>query len=640
MTMSWRVLEPFRLGPLALRNRIVFAPITTQYAAERGAVSDRLIAHYERRAEGGVGLVIVEATCVDQVGQVFFNQLGIYADEHVSGLRDLAVAIKRHGSAAAIQLHHGGRMAKMALTSAQPVGPSALAAPGGVLPRELTAAEIKATVQTFVEAAVRAQEAGFGGVEIHGAHGYLVDQFISPAVNHREDAYGGSVENRARLLIEILCGIKAAAGLGFPVWVRLNAREYGVDGGTTLEDALEVARMAEAVGAFAVHVSAYGPSSPTNRTTAVFQPAVIEDLASAVKDAVTVPVIAVGRITPQAAESMIVAEKADLIAMGKALLADPDIPRKLEADREDRILPCIVCMHCRDVLYSPVPAGISCQVNPRLGCDHEAPCSETTSPKKVLVIGGGPAGMVAAMTAAERGHRVALWEQDAALGGQLLAAAIPPHKDRIRAFVSYCAEQLARTGVTVELEHEATVEAIVSCGMDEVILACGPIETMPDIPGIASAGAVKATAVLNGLEKVGKRVVIVGGELVGCETAEYLAERGRSVVVVRRGPEMATRVGPSLRQFFLERLRQKGVTLLPGVRYVRASPDHLTVEMAGEIVDLPVDTLVYATGFVADTRLYYALHGRGASVRIIGDCATPRGIGEAVREGYAAGCTV
>ncbi|MBN1152517.1 MAG: FAD-dependent oxidoreductase [Dehalococcoidia bacterium] len=639
--MTRRVLEPFRLGPLPLRNRLVFAPVTTQYAGKGGAVTERLLSHYEVRARGGVGLIVVEATYVDPVGQAFANQLGICKDDLVPGLRELAGAIKRHGCAAAIQLHHGGRAARQDLTGRQPVAPSAIPDPRGIVPRELTRAEIEETVQAFSRAAVRAQEAGFGGVEIHGAHAYLVDQFISPASNHRTDDYGGTVENRARLLVEILRAVRNATGPGFPVWVRMNGREYGVESGTTLQDALEVAQMAQDAGSIAVHVSAYGPSSPTNRTTAVFKPAIIEDLAAAMKKALSIPIIAVGRITPQAAETMLEAGQADLIALGKALLADPDLPRKLAAGHDDRIVPCIVCMHCRDMLFSPDVPGISCQVNPRVGRDHEPLCGETRTPKRVLVVGGGPAGMVAAITAAERGHAVTLWERSHAVGGQLLPASVPPHKDRIRAYVSFLARELSRTGVAVELEREATADAIIEAGADAVIVACGPTETVPDIPGIESAGAVKATAVLSGLEKVGKRVIVIGGELVGCETAEFLVERGRSITITRRGPEMATAVGPSLRQFFLERLRQKGVAFLPSVKYVRARPGCLTVQKGdGAVVDLAADTLVLATGHSGDARLYRALEGKVAEIHMIGDCAGPRAIADAVREGYAAGCAV
>ena len=639
--MTRRALEPFGLGPLSLKNRLVLAPITTQYADERGRVTERLMAHYEVRARGGVGLIIVEATYVDPVGQAFVNQLGIYDDSLVPGLRDLATVIKRHGCAAAIQIHHGGRMARSALSGMQPVAPSAIADPRGEVPRELSEAEIQATVKSFVLAAVRAQEAGFGAVEIHGAHSYLVDGFISPASNTRTDAYGGSVANRARFMVEILEGVRAATGPGFPVWVRMNGREYGVEGGATLEQALEVARLAERAGAVAVHVSAYGPATPTNRTTAVFKPAVIADLAQAMKQVLSVPVIAVGRITPAAAEEMLETGKADLIAVGKALLADPDIPRKLATGRDDRIVPCLVCMHCRDSLMSPAVVGISCQVNPKLGRDQEPAATETTKPKKVLVVGGGPAGMVAAATAAERGHAVTLWERGAALGGQLLPAAVPPHKDRIRSYTDYLIRELERTDVTVELEREATVDAIVEACPEVVVIASGPRQNMPDIPGFESSGAVDATAVLRGSARVGRRVVIVGGELVGCETAEFLAERSRVVTVTRRGPEMATGVGPSLRQFFLERLQQKGVTSLTGVKYLNARPGCLTVQKAnGDTVDLEADTLVCAAGSSGDSRLYESLEGKVAEVYMVGDCAEPGAIGDAVSDGYDVGSRV
>jgi 2,4-dienoyl-CoA reductase (NADPH2) len=421
----------------------------------------------------------------------------------------------------------------------------------------------------------------------------------------------------------------------------MNGREYGVEGGTTLEQALEVARLAERAGAVAVHVSAYGPATPTNRTTAVFKPAVIADLAQAMKQVLTVPVIAVGRITPAAAEEMLETGKADLIAVGKALLADPELPRKLATGRDDRIVPCIVCMHCRDSLMSPAVVGISCQVNPKLGRDQETGAAEATKPKKVLVVGGGPAGMVAAATAAERGHAVTLWERGAALGGQLLPAAVPPHKDRIRSYTDYLIRELTRTSVTVELEREATVDAIVEAGPDVVVVATGPRQNMPDIPGIESSGAVDATAVLSGSARVGRRVVIVGGELVGCETAEFLAERARVVTVTRRGPEMATGVGPSLRQFFLERLQKKGVIFLPGVKYANARPGCLTVQKAnGDTVEIEADTLVCAAGSSGDSRLYESLEGKVAKIYMVGDCAEPGAIVDAVRDGYDVGCRV
>jgi 2,4-dienoyl-CoA reductase-like NADH-dependent reductase (Old Yellow Enzyme family)/thioredoxin reductase len=639
--MVRRLLEPCTLGPLSLRNRIVFAPITTQFADARGYVTPRLAAHYEARARGGAGLVIVEATYIDAAGQAVTNQLAIHRDEYLPGLRQLADAIRRHGSTSALQIYHGGRMARSSLTGRQPVAPSAIPSPGGETPRELSKEEIRAIVRSFGAAAARAREAGFDAVEVLGSHTYLVGSFISPASNTRTDDYGGIVANRARFLLEILHEIQKTAGQDFPIWVKINAREFGVLAGLALEDAVEVARLTERAGSRAVHVSGFGPASPTNRTTSVFRPAVIAHLAAAVKQAVSIPVIAVGRITPEAGEELIENGSADLVALGKALLADPDLPAKLAAGEDDHIVPCIVCMHCYDTLISPGTDGIACQVNPRLGRDHEPQPCPAAPAKRVLVVGGGPAGMVAALTAARRGHAVTLWERSNRLGGQLIPAASPPHKDRISAYTGYLVRELPRAGICIELDHPATEDAIHAFRPDAVVIAVGAKPIKPDIPGIETAESVDAVAVLRGEVQVGRRAVIVGGGQVGCETAEVLVERGRQVTVTKRGSEMATGVGPLLRQYFLDRLREKGVQFLPGVRYVSARPGCLTVQTAdGALLPLEVDTIVTAVGFAADPRLYHSLEGSVPEVYLIGDCASPRSIVDAVREGYDVGTRI
>ncbi|MFW6057148.1 MAG: FAD-dependent oxidoreductase, partial [Chloroflexota bacterium] len=467
---------------------------------------------------------------------------------------------------------------------------------------------------------------------------YLVDQFISGASNRRTDEYGVDIANRSRFMVEVIEAARTATGSGFPVWVRINGREYGVEGGTTLEEAIDVSKYAEKAGAIAVHVSAYGPVTPTNLTTATFQPAVIGPLTAAIKREVSVPVIAVGRITPQAGEAMLEQKSADLVALGKALLADPEIPNKLARDREEDIVPCIVCMYCRDALRRPDMSGIRCQVNPRLGIDHEPSPQPPARKKRVLVIGGGPGGMSAALAASERGHEVTLWERTGQLGGQLLPAAVPPHKDRIATFTRHLVRRVEQANISVELNKDATTEAICATTPDMAIIATGPKDVIPAIPGLEEAAPVLAVDVLSGLAKTGQRVAIIGGELVGCETAEYLAERGKAVTILRRGSEMATSVSPSLKAVFLERLVRKGIRLMPGIRYKEARPGYLVVDTAeGTTVAVEADTIVLAAGSVRDTTLADALHGSVPEVRVVGDCARPRGIIDAVSEGQAAG---
>jgi len=636
-----RLLEPFELGSMKLRNRLVFAPITTRYALESGEVTERLKSHYEARARGGVGLIVVEATYVEPRGQAFPNQLSISDDRAIPGLRELADAIKRHGCAASIQLHHGGRLAKSAYTGSQPVGPSAIAHARGEMPRALETDEIPSIVQAFAEAARRARQAGFDGIELHGAHAYLIDAFISGASNTRSDQYGGSIEDRARLLVEIVASVRRATSADYPIWVRMNGREYGEPGGTTLAEGLRVARIVQDAGCCAIHVSAFGGATPTNRTTANFKPAVIRHLSAAVKRAVDIPVMAVGRITPESGEEMLERGEADLIAVGKALLADPEMPNKLAVDANRDIVPCIVCMYCRDTLYMNDVPGIRCQVNPLLGHDHESLPQAATSPRRVLVLGGGPAGMMAAITAAKRGHEVTLCEKASELGGQLLPAAVPPHKDRLGCLTRYLVDSVTRSGVDVQVDTEATREEVARWQPDAVIVAVGPTPALPQVPGIERVETVEASDVLLSRVKVGKRVVVVGGELVGCEVAEYLAERGRFVTVTRRGPEMATSIGPSLRQFFRERLQKKGVVLMPGVTYLEARPGGLIVrDKDGETRVLEADTIVLATGSVPAPRVADEVRSLGIETHVVGDCLEPRAIVDAIREGYHAGCSV
>lgn len=635
--MSGKLWEPFRIGRMELKNRVVMPPMVTRYASDDGFVTDRNKNYYEARARGGVGLIIVEATYVHRQGRAFANQLGISEDKFLPGMSELVDVVHRHGARIAIQIHHGGREANSALGGLQPVAPSPLPGMAGETPKEMTIEEIAEAVAYFADAALRAKTAGFDGIELHGAHGYLIDQFLSPTSNKRKDEYGGNVRNRACFLLEVIAAVKEVVGEDYPVWCRMDGKEYGVEG-ITLEDAQKTARLAQDAGLAAIHVSAWGPATPTNRTTPTFTSTVIEELAEGIKKAVSIPVIAVGRITPEDGERLLREGKADLIAIGKAMLADPEWVNKVASGKMDDINPCIICNECRDDIRNPELAGIRCSVNAALGWEKESEILLSDKTKKVLVVGGGPAGMEAARVAARRGHQVTLWEKESRLGGQLVQAAIPPHKDRIAPLYRYLEKQLQELGVEVELGKEATAAAVAEFNPDAVVVATGVRPFAPDIPGLDKAHVIQAGDVLEGKVKVGHKVAIIGGEMVGCETAEFLADRGKQVTVMRRGAEMATSVGPSNRDFFLSRLLDKGVTLLREVKYDSVSSEGVVITTRdGEERTVEVDTVVLAAGAIPDTTLYDAIKGKVSEVYRIGDCVEPRTIRDAIGEGFRTG---
>ena len=639
--MKGRLWEPFRIRRMELRNRIVMPPMVTRYASDDGCVTERTKNYYEARARSGVALIIVEATYIHRRGWAFANQLGISDDKFIPSMSELVQAVHRHGAKIAIQLHHGGREGNSKLSGMQPVSASPLPGLVGEVPKELTVDEIAEIIEAFAQAAIRAKKAGFDGVELHGAHGYLINQFLSPASNKRQDSYGGDARNRARFMVEVIRAVREVVGEDYPLWVRMDGKEYGIEEGITLADAQETARMAQSAGVDAIHVSAWGPKAPNNLTTATFTPAVLEELAEGIKKVVTVPVIAVGRITPEAGERLLEEGKADLIAIGKALLTDPEFPSKVASNRLEDITPCIVCMGCRDDIRNPDVVGIRCSVNAALGKEVESKIVPAKKPRRVLVIGGGPAGMEAARVAALRGHQVTLWEKEARLGGQLIQAAIAPHKDRIAALTKYLQTQLKKLNVEADLNKEATAAMIEQFKPEVVILATGVKPLTPEIPGMAMAHVVQAGDVLEGKVEVGNRVIVLGGEMVGCEAAEFLAEKGKKVTVTRRSPEMALGVGHNLRAFFLGRLSEKGVTLLPEIRYNEVTPGGLVVTTKeGEKKTIEADTIVLAAGSIPDQKLYQDIKGRVAEVHCVGDCVAPRKIRDAITEGYRIGSEI
>ncbi len=625
-----KLFEPGSIGKLKIKNRIVMPPMATNYAAADGTVTDLMIAHYEQRAAGGVGLIITEGTCPDfPVGKGWPSEAGIDDDKYIPGFKRLVDAVHRHGAKIAMQIHHGGREARKEFTGKQPVAPSPIPASATAdVPRELTVAEIKDVVDRFAMAAERARKCGFDGVEIHGAHGYLIHQFLSLRSNKRTDSYGGDLANRARFLLEVIAAVRSRVGADYPVWCRINAEEMGPES-ISAEDLPAIAKMAEKAGCDAVHVSVYGLRTMTDVAGELLP------YAESVKKAVGIPVIAVGFMSPEVGNKALMEGKADFIAMGRRLLCDAEIPKKLLEGRPEDIVPCIQCLQCEWKIHTA--EGTQCSVNATLGSEYKYPLARASKARKVIVIGGGPAGMEAARVAALRGHDVTLYDSGPKLGGQLLLAGVPPDKEQIKLLVDYLSTQMRKLKIKVE-QKAATAELIQKMKPDAVIVATGAASpVMPDIPGLDKIKPLSAAEVLSGRSQTGKRVVVIGGGMVGCETAGFLAEQGKEVTIIEVLPQIMANKPALVQIKTLISMTGKGIIIKPGATCEKASAEGVTICTAdGASQTIPADTVVIATGSKSDRRLFDALQGKVGTTILVGDAVEPRSIFEAVAEGFKA----
>ena len=631
-----KLSEPVQIGQMALRNRMVMAPMGTALADKQGLVTEEMKGYYEARAKGGVGMIIVENAAVDFcLGRHRVLGLCIEAEKALPGLSQLSRLIKGHGARAAIQLHHAGRMSRSEFAGLQPVAPSALAAPGGELPRELAREEIDRTIAQFASGAKLAKRAGFDGVEIHGAHAYLIAQFLSRASNKRRDNYGGSVENRVRLLLQIIEAVREAVGRDFPVWCRINAREFGIEDGLSLKEALEIAKRVSGTSVDAVSVSAFGYGKFS--TTHIPEiPGAFIPLVQAVKKVVGKPVMAAGMITPEVGEEALNSGKIDVVVLGRALLADPEFPEKVVSGRVEEIRPCIHCYVCRDSRYTG--GVLHCSVNAATGRERKLIPKIADKVRSVVVIGSGPAGLEAARVAAMRGHRVQLYEKRDKIGGQLLSASVPPHKERIKKLNDYFLVQLKKHRVKIQVGKEVTLESVMNAQPDAVIVATGIIPVIPEIPGLDVRNAILVQQVLEDVVEVGDKVVVIGGGMVGCETAEFLAERGKKVTIVEILPELAMNMRPTPREKLLDRLAERPIDIFTGAKCERQEDGSLVIidKKEGVSRTIQADTIVFATGAKSNDWLYNSLKNILPEIYPVGDCLKPRGIMEAIAEGMEA----
>jgi len=637
-----KIFSPIRIGPLEIPNRLVVPAMVMNFCNADGTANERYISYHEAKARGGWGLIITEDYAVSPTGRGFPNIPGLWSDDQIAGHAGFTRRIHESGGRIFAQIYHAGRQTSRYCIGVQPVAPSAIPCPMmQEIPRELTLQEIAEIVDAFGECARRVREAGFDGLEIHGGHGYLIAQFMSLYANKRTDAYGGSLPNRMRFPLEILADIRAKAGKDFPVIFRISGDEL-VPGGRNIEDTKAVARMLEMAGIDAIHVSAgaYGSFQAIAPPAAVSH-GWITDYAGEVKRVVQIPVITVGRINdPYLAEEVLASGKADLVAMGRASLADPELPNKTLRGQGADINACIGCLQgCigRISLYQPA----TCLVNPALGKETEFQITPSGTRKKVFIAGGGPAGMEAAWVAAKRGHEVHLFEKSRKLGGEFNTAAIPPHKGEIAGFIVWQQKRMADHHVCVHLATELT-EAIVSEEKpDVVIIATGSRPLTLSWAAPPKVKIVSAQDVLTGKAEAQGRIAVIGGGMIGAETANHLAHHGKQVMIVEMLPRIAGDTNPSVREFLLKDLAAKNVRIYTGARVKELRSEGLVIEKDGQEENIGFfDTIVLATGVEPVNELAKSLAGKVPELICIGDAAKIRRALDAIAEGYLAGLKI
>jgi len=625
-----KLLEPIRIGEMWLKNRIVMAPMGTRLASEIGAVTGATKEYYKERARGGVGLIITETSWVSYpAGKYGLTHLRADEDRFIAGLNDLAEVVQAEGARIALQLYHAGRYGVgLDLVSASDV-PHPF---NGIVPRPLNSEEIKSLVEAFAESAGRARQAGFDAVEIHGAHGYLINQFLSPYTNRRTDEYGGTIEGRARFALEIVQAVRRKVGSKFPIIFRMSADEF-VEGGLKLDESKVIAQMLEGAGVNALHVSAGIYESISWMMQPPARPkACLIHLAQGIKQKVSIPVISVGSITdPMLAEQILKEGKTDLVAMGRSLIADPEVPKKTAQGKFEDIRPCIRCNRCVERIFSH--RRIRCTVNAFAGREAEFKLRPSQQPKSVLVVGGGPGGMEAARVLALRGHQVSLWEKRQRLGGLLPSAAQPPHKEELLEFTRWLEKQIEHLGVDIKLNSEVTPETVAELKPDAVIVATGSSPCVPQFPMSREANVVQAQDVLEETVNSGDTVIVAGGGTVGSETAEFLAEKGKQVTIVEMLDDIATDMEAITRSLLLARVREKGVRVLTSRRVREVTPKGLVVvDKEENEEELLADMLVLAIGSQPNRELLEKLSEKVAEVYAVGDCVMPRKIMNAVYE--------
>jgi 2,4-dienoyl-CoA reductase (NADPH2) len=658
-----KLFQPISINKLEVENRIVLPALGLAYTEGYG-FSERLKGFYRERAHGGVGLLTIGPIAVDEVGSAP-GMPGLFDDANVEPLREFTDELHRDTDAKlGTQLFHMGRNSACFLRGIQPIAPSAI--PGRLTkqtPREMTREDIDEVHRAFAEAAVRAGQAGLDYIEIVGCTGYLVSQFLSPLTNQRTDEYGGSLENRMRFGIEMIEKMRKAVGDDVALGVRIAGNDFLEGGSTNIENSL-FAAAAEKAGIDAINVTGGWHETNVPQLTTDVPPGVYTYLARGVKQRVSVPVFASNRLgNPFLAERTLRSGAADMICWGRPLIADPELPKKAKQGRFDEIITCIACNQgCFDAIFSGQSVG--CVLNPRTGRESDLEITPARTRRKLLVAGGGPAGMEFALTAAQRGHDVTLYEKEDQLGGQVNLACAVPGKAEFHNLIASLEGRMARHRVDVRLGTALTADMIEKQKPDVLVVASGAKDLSVDVPGIDKPHVLSAWDVLaERAVEIGDRVVIVGGSATGCETAHFIASMGtvdsdsfaflmyhsaedvefakellhdsrRQITVIDQLPRLADNAGRTSRWVLMKSLSLMQVDLRPNTKLLEINDDSVVVETEDGRQTIPADTVIMAVGAVSVNQLAEQVRDEGIEVIVIGDAKEPRKINDAIREGF------
>ena len=635
------LFSPITINNRQLRNRCIVPAMVMNLCEEDGSCTERFAAYHEAKAKGGFAMIITEDFAITNVAGKGHKYIGgLWKDEHIPGFKEYTDRLHKWGALSIVQLHHPGRQIGV-IDADTPWAPSAIPCPFSpdTMPHEMTQAEIKLVVKQFGQAAARAKAAGFDGCELHGAHGYLIEEFMSPYSNKRTDEYGGDLCNRMRFALEIIHEVREQTGPDFIIGYKLSSDEW-VSGGLTIEDTKAYVPFLEEAGVdyFGVSVGVYRSGDqiiPSMYTEHGW----IANNAKEVKSVASVPVYAIGRINDtRVANAIIKSGKADMVAMGRQSIADPETPNKAKAGCFTDIRTCVGCLHGCDANVNLEKSG-TCELNPIIGHESEAEYQTvmTESPKKVLVIGAGPAGLEAAIGAAKCGHSVTVYDKDRWAGGKYRLASVPPCKGELGAFIVWQMHELKKLNVPVILNTEVTKELVDSVKPDVVIAATGTNPVVPKmIPGYDKDIVVLGTDVLSGKANTGHNVVVIGGGHAGAETANHIASYMKNVTIIELQEDIAMDEVDTPRNALLADLKKNEVRVCASTS-VQEIKDHSVVVSGKYNEEIECDTVVISIGHKPNTVLADELKAAGYDVRVIGDAVSVGLVGPAVRAGYLEG---